>query len=630
MNLKNLAMWGIIVFLTIGLYNMFKNPQSNIRGGNQIIFSEFLTSVDNGEVLKVEIQGNNIKGVFSNGNTFSTYSPNDPNLIEKLSEKGVSISAAPLEEKMPSLFGVLLSWFPMLLLIAVWIFFMRQMQGGKGGAMGFGKSKAKMMNELKGKVTFNDVAGIEEAKEEVEEIVEFLKDPKKFSRLGGKIPRGALLVGNPGTGKTLLARAIAGEARVPFFTISGSDFVEMFVGVGASRVRDMFEQGKKNSPCIIFIDEIDAVGRSRGAGLGGGNDEREQTLNQLLVEMDGFDTNEGVIIIAATNRPDVLDPALLRPGRFDRQVVVGLPDIIGREKILKVHAKKIKMAPDVNLRTVARGTPGFSGADLANIVNEAALLAARKSKRIVTLNEFEEARDKVMMGAEKRSMVQTEDDKKLTAYHEAGHAIVSLNEKADDPIHKATILPRGRALGMVMTLPERDKYSQNREYMKSQIAKAMGGRVAEEIIFGHNKVTSGAMSDIKAATSTAKHMVTEAGMSELLGPLSYGDNQDEIFLGRSVARNQQMSEETQKKVDSEVKKLVDEGYNRAKKILNEKIEDLHKLAKTLLLYETLTGDEIRDLILHNKSIERNDEKDLVEEDKTSALGSMGLKPKIVH
>ena len=630
MNLKNLAMWGIIVFLTIGLYNMFKNPQSTVRGGNQIIFSEFLTSVDNGEVLKVDIQGSNIKGVFSNGNSFTTYSPNYPNLIDKLSDKGVSISAAPLEEKMPSLFGVLLSWFPMLLLIAVWIFFMRQMQGGKGGAMGFGKSKAKMMNELKGKVTFNDVAGVEEAKEEVEEIVEFLKDPKKFSRLGGKIPRGALLVGSPGTGKTLLARAIAGEAGVPFFTISGSDFVEMFVGVGASRVRDMFEQGKKNSPCIIFIDEIDAVGRSRGAGLGGGNDEREQTLNQLLVEMDGFDTNEGVIIIAATNRPDVLDPALLRPGRFDRQVVVGLPDIIGREKILKVHAKKIKMAPDVNLRTVARGTPGFSGADLANIVNEAALLAARKSKRIVTLAEFEEARDKVMMGAEKRSMVQTEDDKKLTAYHEAGHAIVSLNEEADDPIHKATILPRGRALGMVMTLPERDKYSQNREYMKSQIAKAMGGRVAEEIIFGHDKVTSGAMSDIKAATSTAKHMVTEAGMSELLGPLSYGDNQDEVFLGRSVARNQQMSEDTQKKVDSEVKKLVDEGYDRAKKILNEKIEDLHKLAKTLLLYETLTGDEIRDLIFHNKSIERNDEKDPAEEEKNSALGSMGLKPKIVH
>ena len=409
MNLKNLAMWAIIVFLTIGLYNMFKNPQSNTRGSNQIIFSEFLESVDNGEVVKVEIQGNNINGVYSNGNTFKTYSPNDPNLIEKLSERGVSISAAPLEEKMPSLFGVLLSWFPMLLLIAVWIFFMRQMQGGKGGAMGFGRSKAKMMNEMKGKVTFNDVAGVEEAKEEVEEIVEFLKDPRKFSRLGGKIPRGALLVGPPGTGKTLLARAIAGEAGVPFFTISGSDFVEMFVGVGASRVRDMFEQGKKNSPCIIFIDEIDAVGRSRGAGLGGGNDEREQTLNQLLVEMDGFDTNEGVIIIAATNRPDVLDPALLRPGRFDRQVVVSNPDIIGREKILKVHVKKIKIAPDVNLRTVARGTPGFSGADLANLVNESALLAARKNKRIVTLNEFEEAKDKVMMGAERRSMVMTED-----------------------------------------------------------------------------------------------------------------------------------------------------------------------------------------------------------------------------
>jgi cell division protease FtsH len=411
MNLKNLAMWAVIVFLTIGLYNMFKNPQANVGKSNSIIFSEFLTEVDNGGVVKVEIQGNNIRGVLANVNTFSTYSPNYPNLIEKLSDKGVSISAAPKEDKMPSLFGVLLSWFPMLLLIAVWIFFMRQMQGGKGGAMGFGKSKAKMMNELKGKVTFDDVAGVEEAKEEVEEVVQFLKDPKKFSRLGGKIPRGCLLVGQPGTGKTLLARAIAGEAGVPFFTISGSDFVEMFVGVGASRVRDMFEQGKKNSPCIIFIDEIDAVGRSRGAGLGGGNDEREQTLNQLLVEMDGFDTNEGVIIIAATNRPDVLDPALLRPGRFDRQVVVGLPDIIGREKVLKVHVKKIKMAPDVNLRTIARGTPGFSGADLANIVNEAALLAARKNKRIVTLDEFEEARDKVMMGSERRSMVMTEEEK---------------------------------------------------------------------------------------------------------------------------------------------------------------------------------------------------------------------------
>ncbi|SVB03158.1 uncharacterized protein METZ01_LOCUS156012, partial [marine metagenome] len=472
MNFKNLAMWGVIVLLTIGLYNMFKNPQGSIGVNNNIIFSEFLSEVDNGRVVQVEIQGKNIKGVFSNGKMFNTYAPDDPNLIQKLSDKGVSISASPLEEKMPSLLGILLSWFPMLLLIAVWIFFMRQMQGGKGGAMGFGKSKAKMMNELKDKVTFNDVAGIEEAKEEVEEVVEFLKDPKKFSRLGGKIPRGCLLVGPPGTGKTLLARAIAGEARVPFFTISGSDFVEMFVGVGASRVRDMFEQGKKHAPCIIFIDEIDAVGRSRGAGLGGGNDEREQTLNQLLVEMDGFDTNEGVIIIAATNRPDVLDPALLRPGRFDRQVVVSNPDILGREKILKVHAKKISMAADVNLRTVARGTPGFSGADLANLVNEAALLAARKNKRIVTNQEFEESKDKVMMGAERRSMVITEEEKKLTAYHEAGHAIVTINEKAAYPIHKATIIPRGRALGMVMQLPERDEVSQTREQLHAQMAIA--------------------------------------------------------------------------------------------------------------------------------------------------------------
>ena len=570
MNMKNLAMWAAIVFLTIGLYNMFKNPQANVGKGNSIIFSEFLKEVDNGGVVKVDIQGNNIRGLLANGNSFSTYSPNYPNLIEKLSSKGVSISAAPLEDKMPSLFGVLLSWFPMLLLIAVWIFFMRQMQGGKGGAMGFGKSKAKLMNELKGKVTFDDVAGVEEAKEEVEEVVQFLKDPKKFSRLGGKIPRGCLLVGQPGTGKTLLARAIAGEAGVPFFTISGSDFVEMFVGVGASRVRDMFEQGKKNSPCIIFIDEIDAVGRSRGAGLGGGNDEREQTLNQLLVEMDGFETNEGVIIIAATNRPDVLDPALLRPGRFDRQVVVGLPDIIGREKILKVHVKKIKMAPDVNLRTVARGTPGFSGADLANIVNEAALLAARKNKRIVTLVEFEDARDKVMMGSERRSMVMTEEEKTLTAYHEAGHAIVTINEDAAHPIHKATIIPRGRALGMVMQLPERDQISQTREQLHAQLAIAMGGRVAEEIIFGEDKVTTGASSDIEQATQ------------------------------------------------------------RARKVLTEKIDDLHKLAKALLTYETLSGEEIENLI--NKNIYPSNKEDLKveDEDKGSALSSMGLKPKIIH
>jgi len=628
--MKNLAMWAVIVFLTIGLYNMFKNPQANVGKGNSIIFSEFLSEVDNGGVIKVDIQGNNIRGVLANGNTFSTYSPNYPNLIEKLSEKGVSISAAPLEDKMPSLFGVLLSWFPMLLLIAVWIFFMRQMQGGKGGAMGFGKSKAKMMNELKGKVTFDDVAGVEEAKEEVEEVVQFLKDPKKFSRLGGKIPRGCLLVGQPGTGKTLLARAIAGEAGVPFFTISGSDFVEMFVGVGASRVRDMFEQGKKNSPCIIFIDEIDAVGRSRGAGLGGGNDEREQTLNQLLVEMDGFDTNEGVIIIAATNRPDVLDPALLRPGRFDRQVVVGLPDIIGREKVLKVHVKKIKMAPDVNLRTVARGTPGFSGADLANIVNEAALLAARKNKRLVTLTEFEEARDKVMMGSERRSMVMTEEEKKLTAYHEAGHAIVTINENAAHPIHKATIIPRGRALGMVMQLPERDQLSQTREQLHAQLAIAMGGRVAEEIIFGEDKVTTGASSDIEQATQRARAMVMQAGLSKELGPVAYGSNEEEVFLGRSVARTQNMSEETSKKVDSEIRKIVDKGYERARTVLTDKIDDLHKLAKALLTYETLSGEEIENLI--NKNIYPSNKEDLKveDEDKGSALSSMGLKPKIVH
>ena len=630
MNFKNLAMWAIIVFLTIGLYNMFKNPHNTVNAKDRINFSKFLSEVDNGRVVQVEIKGNNIEGVLSDGKRFTTYAPNDPNLIEKLSDKGVTISAAPLDEKMPSLFGILLSWFPMLLLIAVWIFFMRQMQGGKGGAMGFGRSKAKMMNELKGKVTFNDVAGVEEAKEEVEEVVEFLKDPKKFSRLGGKIPRGCLLVGAPGTGKTLLARAIAGEAGVPFFTISGSDFVEMFVGVGASRVRDMFEQGKKHSPCIIFIDEIDAVGRSRGAGLGGGNDEREQTLNQLLVEMDGFDTNEGVIIIAATNRPDVLDPALLRPGRFDRQVVVSLPDIIGREKILKVHAKKISMAPDINLRTVARGTPGFSGADLANLVNESALLAARKNKRIVTNQEFEEAKDKVMMGAERRSMVMTEEEKRLTAYHEAGHAIVTINEKAAYPIHKATIIPRGRALGMVMQLPEKDEVSQTREQLHAQMAIAMGGRVAEELIFGDDKVTTGAASDIEQATKRARAMVMRAGLSKELGPVAYGENEEEVFLGRSVARQQNMSEETAKKVDSEIRKFVEKGYERAKKVLTEKVEDLHKLAKALLTYETLTGREIEDLV--NKNIYPASKEDLKaeEEKKDSALGSMGLKPKIVH
>ena len=627
MNAKNLMMWGIIVLLVVGLFQLFQNPKQSVSS-SQIPFSSFLKNVEDGRVVQVKITGNNIEGILSDGSAFNTYAPNDPNLVEKLTSKGVNITAVPLEDKMPSLLGILLSWFPMLLLIGVWIFFMKQMQGGRGGAMGFGRSKAKLLSESRIKVTFNDVAGIDEAKEEVEEIVEFLKDPRKFQRLGGKIPKGALLIGPPGTGKTLLAKAIAGEANVPFFTISGSDFVEMFVGVGASRVRDMMEQGKKNAPCIIFIDEIDAVGRSRGAGLGGGNDEREQTLNQLLVEMDGFDTNEGVIIIAATNRPDVLDPALLRPGRFDRQVVVGNPDIIGREAILKVHIKKIAVGPDVKLRTIARGTPGFSGADLANLVNESALLAARKNRRIVTMPDVEEAKDKVMMGAERRSMVMTEDDKKLTAYHEGGHAIVALNEKASDPIHKATIIPRGRALGVVWTLPERDKYSHTREYMKANISKAMGGRVAEEMIFGHEKVTSGASSDISMATKLAKDMVTKFGMSNELGPLSYGDNEDEVFLGRQIARQTHMSEETSRKVDEEVKKIVDAGYQRAKKIITEKMEDLHKLAKALLVYETLSGEEIKDLILKNIEPKRSDHnQDDKKKEETSSLGSLGLKPK---
>jgi len=625
MNLKNLMMWGVIVLLIVGLFNLFKNPKHPVAS-DTVPFSSFLKNVEDGRVVRVEIKGNNIEGVLADGTTFKTYAPNDPNLVEKLASKGVNITAAPQDNQMPSLWGILLSWFPMLLLIGVWVFFMRQMQGGKG-AMGFGKSKAKLLSEARGKVTFNDVAGIDEAKEEVEEIVEFLRDPRKFRRLGGKIPKGALLIGPTGTGKTLLAKAIAGEASVPFFSISGSDFVEMFVGVGASRVRDMFEQGKKNAPCIIFIDEIDAVGRSRGAGLGGGNDEREQTLNQLLVEMDGFETNEGVILIAATNRPDVLDPALIRPGRFDRQVVVPNPDIVGREAILKIHIKKIHMGPDVKLRTIARGTPGFSGADLANLCNESALLAARKNKKVVTMEDIEEAKDKVMMGAERRSMVMTEDDKKLTAYHEGGHALVAINEKASDPIHKATIIPRGKALGVVWTLPERDKYSHTREYLEANISKAMGGRVAEELIFGHDKVTSGASSDIQMATKLAKDMVTRFGMSKELGPLTYGENEDEVFLGRSITRHQHMSEETANKVDIEIKKIVDAGYQRAKKIITEKIDDLHKIAKALLLYETLSGEEIKDLILKNTQPTRKKEEDDEAKEQSSALGSLGLKPK---
>ncbi len=577
------------------LFNLFQGSTNN-RNTSKISFSDFIAATESGNVSEVNINGSNVTGFLNDGRSFSTYVPNYPNLVDKLNDSGVKITAEPSEKSMHPLLSVLLSWFPMLLLIGVWIFFMRQMQGGGGKAMGFGKSKAKLLNEAVGKVTFDDVAGIDEAKQELEEVVEFLKDPSKFSRLGGKIPRGALLVGPPGTGKTLLARAIAGEANVPFFSISGSDFVEMFVGVGASRVRDMFDQGKKNAPCIVFIDEIDAVGRHRGAGLGGGNDEREQTLNQLLVEMDGFEANAGVIIIAATNRPDVLDPALLRPGRFDRQITVNNPDVMGRDKILKVHIKKIKVSPKFDSKIIARGTPGFSGADLANLVNEAALLAARKNKRMVTLEDFESAKDKVMMGAEKRSMVMSEDEKKLTAYHEAGHAVATLHSPASDPIHKATIIPRGRALGMVMRLPEKDQLSMRKDQMKAHLLIATGGRIAEEMIFGKDKITNGAASDIQMVTNLSKKMITEWGMSEKLGRLRYNSDSEEVFLGHSVAQSKNLSDSTAKLIDEEVRSLAEEAENNCRKILQDNIEELHIVAKGLLEYETLSGDEIKDLI----------------------------------
>ena len=592
---KNLALWVIIGLLLIALFNLFQGGPSR-RAVDSITYSEFVAAVEKSDVSDVTIQGNSITGHDKDGRAFSTYAPDDPGMVQRLHAKGVRISAAPVDDNVPSLFGILVSWFPMLLLIGVWIFFMRQMQSGGGKALGFGKSKARLLTERQGHVTFDDVAGIDEAKEELEEIVDFLKDPQRFQRLGGRIPKGALLVGPPGTGKTLLARAIAGEAKVPFFTISGSDFVEMFVGVGASRVRDMFEQGKKNAPCIIFIDEIDAVGRHRGAGLGGGNDEREQTLNQLLVEMDGFEATEGVILIAATNRPDVLDPALLRPGRFDRQVVVPNPDIIGREKILKVHMRKVPLGPDVEARTIARGTPGFSGADLANLVNEAALLAARKGKRVVTMSEFEYSKDKVMMGAERRSMVMTEEEKKLTAYHEAGHALVNVECPAADPIHKATIIPRGQALGMVQRLPEQDRYSHARNYLEDSLAIAMGGRLAEEIVFGAECVTTGAANDIKQATDLARRMVTEWGMSRGLGPLRYSDNEEEVFLGHSVTQRKNVSEATARLIDDEIRGLIDDAETRARGILNARVDDLHAIAGALLEYETLTGDEITALM----------------------------------
>ncbi|MGB9174599.1 MAG: ATP-dependent zinc metalloprotease FtsH, partial [Bradyrhizobium sp.] len=598
-NLRNFALWVIIVLLLLALFTLFQNPGQR-AASQDISFSQLLNEVDANHVRDVVIQGPEIHGTFTNGSSFQTYAPNDPSLVTRLYNGKVQITAKPPGDNVPWFVSLLVSWLPFIALIGVWIFLSRQMQGGAGKAMGFGKSRAKMLTEAHGRVTFEDVAGVDEAKQDLQEIVEFLRDPGKYQRLGGRIPRGVLLVGPPGTGKTLIARAVAGEANVPFFTISGSDFVEMFVGVGASRVRDMFEQAKKNAPCIIFIDEIDAVGRHRGAGLGGGNDEREQTLNQLLVEMDGFEANEGVILIAATNRPDVLDPALLRPGRFDRQVVVPNPDVVGREQILKVHVRKVPLAPDINLKTIARGTPGFSGADLMNLVNEAALTAARRNKRMVTQAEFEEAKDKVMMGAERKSLVMTEEEKMLTAYHEGGHAIVGLNVIATDPIHKATIIPRGRALGMVMQLPERDKLSMSLEQMTSRLAIMMGGRVAEELVFGKEKVTSGASSDIEQATRLARMMVTRWGLSEELGTVSYGENQDEVFLGMSVSRTQNASEATVQKIDTEIRRFVEEGYNQATKILTEKRADLEALAKGLLEYETLTGDEIMDLLKGKK------------------------------
>lgn len=600
---KQLVIWGgifLALLLVVSLFSNGSQPQ-----GTAINYSDFREQVQERKIESVQLGDDLITGTYKNGKAFTAIPvSNDIEITGLLEDNNVSFTGREREQPNMLLY-ILLNSLPFLLILGIAFFALRQVQkGGGGGAMGFGKSKAKMLTERQGRVTFDDVAGIDEARDELQEIVEFLKDPQRFSKLGGQIPKGALLVGSPGTGKTLLARAIAGEAGVPFFTISGSDFVEMFVGVGASRVRDMFEQAKKNSPCIVFIDEIDAVGRSRGHGLGNSNDEREQTLNQLLVEMDGFEANEGIIIIAATNRPDVLDPALLRPGRFDRQVVVPVPDIDGREKILGVHMKKVPLAPDVNPRTIARGTPGFSGADLANLVNEAALLAARRNKRLVAMQEFEDAKDKVMMGAERRSMVMTEDEKKMTAYHEAGHALVSLNEPASDPIHKATIIPRGRALGMVMRLPERDSYSYHRDKMHANLAVAMGGRVAEDIIFGHDKVSSGASGDIQYATDLAKNMVTKWGMSEKLGPLQY-EQQQEGYLGMGQSARTMAGAETNKLIDEEIKRLVEEGLKRATDILTEQEDKLHLLAQSLLEYETLSGEEINTL-MEGGSIDRPD------------------------
>jgi cell division protease FtsH len=588
---KNVAVWLVIALVLMTVFNQFSTRQSTQK---PMEYSQFIDEVKQGHIAKVTIEGRVLKGIKSSGERFTTYSPSDPWLVSDLLKNGVIIEAKPEEE--PSLLmNIFVSWFPMLLLIGVWVFFMRQMQGGgRGGAFSFGKSRARMLDESTNTVTFADVAGCEEAKEEVSELVEFLRDPGKFQKLGGRIPKGVLMVGNPGTGKTLLARAIAGEAKVPFFSISGSDFVEMFVGVGAARVRDMFEQAKKHAPCIVFIDEIDAVGRQRGAGLGGGNDEREQTLNQLLVEMDGFEATAGVIVIAATNRPDVLDPALLRPGRFDRQVVVPLPDIRGREQILMVHMRKVPIAPDVKADIIARGTPGFSGADLANLVNEAALFAARGSKRLVDMDDFERAKDKIMMGAERRSMVMPEEERKNTAYHESGHAVVARMLPKTDPVHKVTIIPRGRALGVTMQLPVEDRYSMDRERILSTICVLFGGRIAEEIFM--NQMTTGASNDFERATQLARDMITRYGMSDTMGPMVYGENEGEVFLGRSVTTHKNMSEATLQKVDSEIRRIIDEQYARARKLIEDNRDKVELMAKTLLEWETIDADQIGDIM----------------------------------
>ena len=595
-NLRNLALWIVIALLLVFLFNLFQGQGAHPQT-TPISYSRFSEQVAANEVKSVVFQGEQVKGELSSGQTFTTTVPsNDSTLWPLLKAHKVDTKVERADDGMPSIVSIFVNWFPMLLLIGVWVFFLRQMQSGGGKAMGFGKSRAKLLTERQGRVTFEDVAGVDEAKDDLKEIVDFLRDPQKFQRLGGRIPKGVLLVGPPGTGKTLLARAIAGEANVPFFTISGSDFVEMFVGVGASRVRDMFEQAKKNSPCIVFIDEIDAVGRHRGAGLGGGNDEREQTLNQLLVEMDGFEANESVILIAATNRPDVLDPALLRPGRFDRHVVVPNPDLAGREKILRVHLRKVPLAPDVDPRTLARGTPGFSGADLANLVNEGALMAARRGKRVVTMSELEDAKDKVMMGAERRSLAMSDEEKKLTAYHEAGHALVGMYVPQHDPLHKVTIIPRGRALGLTMNLPEQDKLSYTRQYCVSKIASMFGGREAEVLIFGPENVTNGATSDIQQATRMARAMVMEWGMSEKLGRVRYRSNDQEVFLGHSVTQSTNMSEETAQLIDSEVRSLIENGEQTARNILTEHRAQLDMLARGLLEYETLSGEEVANLL----------------------------------